>query len=420
MLDSDIHEPSPAPAAGAESEESSLQLPQGIAEGEESEEWASRRAAVLLQNEAIVDATIQKYNAGLALSDNEKIVMAAVLKDVAATQQEEAAAAAAAAATEHSEETANLPAEKELIYSIVNAFLNNITFDYPQAEELLVAALKDKTCLTPSIHLHVEEVFSPIFFHYPNGLKDRSVWEPRDTSQYIRQWCKLASMRELLIPDAAVTEHSNELSKAQVTQIFQMYMQDMKKDLRADQEGRQWSYYKSCAEAKMKREAGHVFVANAIWRIGLPRLPPFATEQRPSSATDLEAVPQAIQNVLEWLDRIASALLNHHTTKEYEEALRKSGVAHGQSGLSATEQETRAATRKAKFDMRTAKELAKQWNNRTLTWDNCRGWQKQLLEAYWNGSLDERLREVASQGSADTMCRTPSLAIGSATEQTIH
>jgi hypothetical protein len=77
--------------------------------------------------------------------------------------------------TEHSEETTNLPAEKQLIYSIVNAFLNNITFHHPQAEDLLVAALKDETCLTPSIHLRIEEVFSPIFFDHPNGLKDRSV-----------------------------------------------------------------------------------------------------------------------------------------------------------------------------------------------------------------------------------------------------
>ncbi len=58
--------------------------------------------------------------------------------------------------------------------------------------------------------------------------------------------------------------------------------------------------------------------------------------------------------------------------------------------------------------------------NITLTRDKCTRWQQQLLEAYWSGSLEERLREVASQGSADTMCRTPSLAIGSATEQTIH
>ena len=96
----------------------------------------------------------------------------------------------------------------------------------------------------------------------------------------------------------------------------------------------------------MRRVAGRVFVANAIWTIGLPRLPPFATEQRTSSASqssylpqlsarDLEAIPETIQSVLEWLDRIAHALLHHRTTNEYQDALRKSGVAHGQSGLSA-------------------------------------------------------------------------------------
>jgi hypothetical protein len=144
-------------------------------------------------------------------------------------------------------------------------------------------------------------------------------------------------------------------------------------------------------------------------------LPPFATEQRQLSATELEAISEAIQSVLKWLDRIASVLLNHQAAKEYQEVGRKSGVAHGQSDLSATEQETRAAAFKAKFDMRTAIELAKQYNNITLTWDKCRHWQKQLLDDYWNGSLGERLREVRWNGGADTMCRTPSLAIGSAT-----
>ena len=190
-----------------------------------------------------------------------------------------------------------------------------------------------------------------------------------------------------------------------------MYMEDMKNE-EGTPKGRKWTYYKSRTEAKMRREAGRVFVANAIWTIRLPRLLPFATEQRQLSATDIEAVSEAIQSVLEWLDRIASALLNHHAMKEYQEAVRKSGVAHGQSGLSATEQETRAAMLKAKFDMRTAKVLAKQYNNRTLTLDKRRRWQKQPLEVYWNGSLDERLREVASQSHrADTMCRTPSKAI---------
>ena len=270
----------------------------------------------------------------------------------------------------------------------------------------------EETCLPRAIHLRIEEVFAPIFFHYPNGTKDRSVWQPRDTSIYIRQWRELASKREWLTPNAAATEHSAEFSKEQVTDIFKLYMEEMKKTLRPDQRGKKWTYYKSCTESKMRREAGHVFIANAIWTLGLPRLPPFATEQRPPSATDLEAVPEAIQSVLEWLDRIASALMNHHATKEYEEALRKSGVTHGETGLSATEQKTRAAIRNARFDTRIAKELATKLKHGTLRWDTCMPWQKELLDAYRNGSLDERLREVTSGGSRDTMCRTPSLAIG--------
>ena len=155
--------------------------------------------------------------------------------------QKEAATGAVVTATGHSVETTDLPAEMQIIYDIVNAFFNNITFRHPQAENILVAALKDETCLPRSILLRIEEVFSPIFFHYPNGTQDRSVWKPRDTSKYIRQWCKLASMREWLQPNVVATEHSKELSKAQVSEIFKMYMEDMKKDRREDQQGKKWN-----------------------------------------------------------------------------------------------------------------------------------------------------------------------------------
>ena len=210
------------------------------------------------------------------------------------------------------------------------------------------------------------------------------------------------------------------LSKTQVSQIKSAYIEDMKKTLRPGQEDKPVSYWKRCAESKMKDDAGHVFIANAIWEIGLPRVPHFATELRVNtqlSAQDLEELSRTIQSVLDWLDRVAVALLNHHTTPEYKEALRKSGIAHGQTGLSATEQQTRATNRKAKSDVRTAEQLAKQWKNRELTYNNCSPKQYELLEAYWDGSLEARLKHITS---ADTMCRTLSLAHGSATEQTIH
>ena len=185
----------------------------------------------------------------------------------------------------------------------------------------------------------------------------------------------------------------------------------MKTDLRPEQRNKKWTYYKSCAESKLRDEAGHTFVANAIWTIGLPQLPSFATEQRGQrlSAADLEAVPGAIRRVLEWLDLLADTLQRHQTTPEYREAVRKSGVAWHKSGLTATELQTRSATRRAKYDIRVAKGLAERWDNGALTSSNWQPWQEELLRAYWDGSLQRCLEELPGQGCADPMCRTPLL-----------
>ena len=176
-----------------------------------------------------------------------------------------------------------------------------------------------------------------------------------------------------------------------------------------EQPGQKWTSFKSCAESKLKRDCGSTFVANAIWEIGPPRLPSFATEQRGPqlSKQALEAVPEAIQNVLNWLDLLAYALSHHKAAPEYETALRTSGVTHGQSGLTATELQTRTAIRKATFQLQTAKKLARQWENRELTHQNLQRWQEKLLRAYSDGSLQRRLGELTRLGTADPMCRTP-------------
>ena len=127
------------------------------------------------------------------------------------------------------------------------------------------------------------------------------------------------------------------------------------------------------------------------------------------SAQDLEAFPEAIHCILNWLDRLASAVTRHRETPEYQEAQRKSGVAHRESGLTVREQETRTAVRNAKFAIRTARDLDRRWNARTLTYRNWHlGWYHwDLLNAYWDGSLQRRLEELLSQARADPMCRTP-------------
>ena len=93
-----------------------------------------------------------------------------------------------------------------------------------------------------------------------------------------------------------------------MTEIFTTYMKALKKNARLDQQSKDWTYYKNCTWSKIRRLTGSTFVANAIWEIGLPRLPPFATEQRLPSAKELQAFPETIQSVLEWLDHIAKSI----------------------------------------------------------------------------------------------------------------
>ena len=302
-----------------------------------------------------------------------------------------------------------LPADKMLAYSIVNEFLGKITFDNPEAEHMLLEALDDESPWIAQVQHRIAEVFEPIFFYYPHGLKNRSVWEPCDTGKYISKWRELAVLREQIDPDA--NAQCMRFRKEQVDEIFQLYFNEFKTTLRPDQINRNWSYKTSCFESKLRTDAGSCFLARAIWEVGLPRLPSLATEQRcrQISMQELEAIPKAIHDILNWLDSLATTLIHHRLTPEYDTAKRKSGREHWVSGLTATEHQTRAATRKAKFDMRTATRLAAQWDKRELTYQNCKNWQRTLLSTYWDGSLQERLHDLTASGNADPMCRTPSV-----------
>ena len=188
-------------------------------------------------------------------------------------------------------------------------------------------------------------------------------------------------------------------------------MQDFKQTLRPEQRNQPSDYYRRAAETKMRREAGSKFVANAIWAIGLPRLPEplrfTRRRDRQLSAQDLEAVPGAIRNVLDWLDRIASALKQHRTTDEYQEALRKSGVTHGESGLNETELQMRMEIRKARLDIRIAKQLDDLCKAGKLTCSQLTSDKTDLLIAFRSRSLHRHLDGLQRQGKADPMCRMP-------------
>ena len=66
-----------------------------------------------------------------------------------------------------------------MAYVIVNAFLDNVTFESTEAERLIKRViLKTGEVIQPNMLLNIDEVFRPIFFYYPNGLNDRTRGEP--------------------------------------------------------------------------------------------------------------------------------------------------------------------------------------------------------------------------------------------------
>ena len=296
---------------------------------------------------------------------------------------------------------------KSMLFAIVDEFLDKMSFTSVAAEETLTEVLEDQAVLTPEMYERIEEVFSPIFFHYPKGLKDRTVWEPRDTSRYITTWYKLAEMRSGLISEA--TSHDGFLTPHQVAMLFDAYTEEVKKTLRQEQQGRGSTYYKSITEANLRREAGSVNVAKAIWAIGVPQRPCFVTEHVKDqlSIEHKQILRDAANNVMQWLDRLATAFVRHRNTSAYEIARRRSGAAHRESGLTDAEQHIRNAKKHTKSQLRRASNLVQQLEQGTLLERDCVDWQRELLIDFRGGLLQQRLAVLNHQYESHAQCTAP-------------
>ena len=244
--------------------------------------------------------------------------------------------------------------EQEIAYVIVNAFLDNVTFQSTAAEAVIKRIILTtdivKQRVWPSDMLHnIDEVFRPIFFNYPNGLSDRTRAEPRDASQYIIQWREIAEWRERLLEDVP---RGSQLSASQVQNILHNYIHNfIHNEADSIQRAQSWNSNKSRAEARLRRLCGSVLMAKAIWQVGLPNIPEAmfakermlatlvpATEQQPQLGPDaLESIATATEWIMKWLNMLANSIQSHKATTVYQEHARKSGTQKNQSGLTATE-----------------------------------------------------------------------------------
>ena len=248
---------------------------------------------------------------------------------------------------EHEAPELNRPGQ-EMAYTIVNAFLDNVTFESTEAETLIKRViLKTGEVIQPNMQLNIDEVFRPIFFYYPNGLADRTRGEPRNARQYITQWRDIAAWRRMA--GAGPEKHATkQLAKPQVQSIFHEYVDDFIRNEADDrQRAQSWNKNKCRAETVLRRLCGSSMMAKVIWQVGLPNISearcameevlPATEQQRPLQQNVRDSIATATETILKWLSMLANSIQEHKATPTYQEHARKSGTQKNKSGLTEIE-----------------------------------------------------------------------------------
>ena len=287
----------------------------------------------------------------------------------------------------------------------INAFLANESMEDDLAEETVNAVLCDDAAWGDDALQLIADEFDKVFFYFPNGLQDRTVFRPVDAHERIANWRLLAEWRNVVHHNANADNIHFTTDERQ--EVFQRYLHDFTQNhLQGAQE--KWNFVKrkSAAEARLNRTAGSKILVFAIWEVGLPRVPPrLATEQPRERVLRLQ---ESSTEILRWLRKVSAALAAYKHTGSYQKALRKSGTVHGQRGLSATEQEAKASVDQAAWNMREGARLARLWDQNRVTYDTATRSQWHLLNKHWSGELQTAHAEAVRARGNQTV-RMPQL-----------
>ena len=275
--------------------------------------------------------------------------------------------------------------------AIINAFLGYPAQYSDASEDAIQEVVNDEAAWSTATLNIIAEVFEPIFFHFPRGLKDRSVWQARSPDEYITQWREHAKFRLEVIAGAV---DGLQFTRDQRQRAFQYYLQWF-----AENEARPGQKkIKSAAEARLNKLCGSRHVMQAIWEIGLPKILGRATEQ-----PDVDPTPERLleikddaTKILQWLDDLANAIENYRETKEYCNQVARSGSKRGESGLSAQEERERQEFRQAKTNLQEGVRLGRLWAEKRIECDELKPQQWKLLEDHWNGALQQHYENAVS------------------------
>ena len=209
---------------------------------------------------------------------------------------------------------------QELLYNVLNAMLDHVSFRSESAEEVLRNAVDGQEASmqfrsqTKGIFNAIEKIFAPIFYHFGDKKKHQAQqehWQPVSNSAsatYIVNWRHHRKLRETWNPTGHITalqvleeaEWKNVLEgerhKHSQKYLYHGYLIPTEHQTR------------SAFCAKLREETGDKRIAFAIWKLGMPEkstvLDEFTERTEPTTEMQERLAADAAE-ILSWFYKIA-------------------------------------------------------------------------------------------------------------------
>ena len=209
---------------------------------------------------------------------------------------------------------------QELLYNVLNAMLDHVSFRSESAEEVLRNAVDGQEASmqfrsqTQGIFNAIEKIFAPIFYHFGDKKKHQAQqehWQPVSNSAsatYIVNWRHHRKLRETWNPTGHITalqvleeaEWKNVLEgerhKHSQKYLYHGYLIPTEHQTR------------SAFCAKLREETGDKRIAFAIWKLGMPEkstvLDEFTERTEPTTEMQERLAADAAE-ILSWFYKIA-------------------------------------------------------------------------------------------------------------------
>ena len=207
---------------------------------------------------------------------------------------------------------------QELLYNVLNAMLDHVSFQNDSAEAVLrdaverqESSMRFKSQSNGDINA-IEQIFAPVFYELGFQKKyqaQQRQWQPKPTSAtYIKNWRQYSAMRAFWNPTTPITP-LQVLEESEWQNVLDGERNEYKKQYQylgwKVPKPKQW---RTAFCVKLRDETGDKRIAFAIWKLGMPEtatVPDEITESTQLTSEIQERLATDAARILSWFYKVA-------------------------------------------------------------------------------------------------------------------